>query len=54
MKLISNAKFGVPVEESLIVADPKGELYRKTAECAKAHGYTVKIFNTTALYTRQK
>lgn len=32
--------------ESAIVADPKGELYGQMAECAKAHGYTVKIFNT--------
>lgn len=32
--------------ESAIVADPKGELYGQIAECAKAHGYVVKIFNT--------
>ncbi len=31
--------------ESLIITDPKGELYGKTAEVARAHGYTVKIFN---------
>lgn len=31
--------------ESMIITDPKGELYGKTAELARAHGYTVKIFN---------
>ena len=31
--------------ESLIITDPKGELYRKTSEMARAHGYTVRIFN---------
>ncbi len=31
--------------ESLFVTDPKGELYRETAEMARAHGYTVKFFN---------
>ena len=33
-------------KESLIITDPKGELYGKTAELARAHGYTVRIFNT--------
>lgn len=32
-------------KESIIVTDPKGELYSATAELARAHGYTVKIFN---------
>lgn len=32
--------------ESAIISDPKGELYGATAECARAHGYEVKIFNT--------
>lgn len=31
--------------ESMIITDPKGELYGKTAEMARAHGYTVKILN---------
>ena len=31
--------------ESLIITDPKGELYRDTAAIAKAHGYVVKILN---------
>ena len=31
--------------ESLIVTDPKGELYDKTSLMAKAHGYTVKVLN---------
>lgn len=31
--------------ESMIVTDPKGELYEKTAKMAVAHGYTVKILN---------
>lgn len=31
--------------ESLIVTDPKGELYRDTAALAKANGYVVKILN---------
>lgn len=32
--------------ESMIISDPKGELYGKLAELARAHGYTVKIYNT--------
>lgn len=31
--------------ESCIVTDPKGELFCDTAEYARQHGYTVKIFN---------
>ena len=31
--------------ESLIVTDPKGELYEKTSLMAKKNGYTVKILN---------
>ncbi len=31
--------------ESAIVTDTKGDLYRKTAEIARAHGYTVKVLN---------
>lgn len=31
--------------ESMIITDPKGELYGKTASMARAHGYTVKILN---------
>jgi type IV secretion system protein VirD4 len=31
--------------ESLIVTDPKGELYEKTSAMARANGYTVKILN---------
>ena len=31
--------------ESLIVTDPKGELYDKTSLMARAHGYTVKVLN---------
>ncbi len=32
-------------EESLIITDPKGELYEQTAEMLRAHGYTVKLLN---------
>ena len=32
--------------ESVIVADPKLEIYGKTSEMAKAHGHVVKVFNT--------
>lgn len=31
--------------ESIIVTDPKGELYEDTSKYAEKHGYTVKIFN---------
>lgn len=31
--------------ESLVVTDPKGELYRKTSLMARKHGYTVKVIN---------
>lgn len=31
--------------ESIIITDPKGELYSDTSEFAKEHGYTVKILN---------
>ena len=31
--------------ESAIVTDPKGELYGKTSEMARAHGYVVKVLN---------
>lgn len=31
--------------ESVIVTDPKGELYSDTSEYAREHGYIVKIFN---------
>ena len=31
--------------ESAIVTDTKGDLYRKTAEIARAHGYVVKVLN---------
>lgn len=31
--------------ESIIITDPKGELYNYTSLMAKAHGYTVKIIN---------
>lgn len=40
--------------ESLVITDPKGELYRDTAAIAKAHGYVVKILNfrpTQSLHT---
>jgi len=33
--------------ESLIVTDPKGELYMNTHIMARAHGYTVKVLNLT-------
>lgn len=32
-------------EESMIVSDPKGELYSITKKMAEAHGYTVKMFD---------
>lgn len=32
-------------EESMIISDPKGELYGKVALMAKAHGYDVKLFD---------
>lgn len=31
--------------DSMLVSDPKGELYRDFKKLAEAHGYTVKIFN---------
>lgn len=31
--------------ESLIITDPKSELYQDTAELFRRHGYTVKVFN---------
>lgn len=31
--------------ESMVITDPKGELYMYTAKMAMAHGYTVKILN---------
>lgn len=31
--------------ESLIITDPKGELYNSTSEYAKDHGYVVKVLN---------
>lgn len=31
--------------ESVIVTDPKGELYRDTSEYARENGYTVKVYN---------
>jgi len=31
--------------QSLVVSDPKGELYRKTADNLKKHGYDVKVLN---------
>lgn len=44
--------YGIPIimqtirrEESLIVTDPKGELYRDTAAMAKANGYVVKLLD---------
>ncbi len=33
------------VKKSIIVSDPKGELYRKTASYMKEHGYNVKLLN---------
>lgn len=34
--------------ESLVVTDPKGELYRKTSLMPKKHGYIVKVINFNA------
>lgn len=31
--------------ESLVITDPKSELYEKTSEYLRAHGYEVKVFN---------
>lgn len=31
--------------ESMVISDPKGELYRKTAGGLKAHGYDIKVVN---------
>ena len=31
--------------ESLLISDPKSELYEKTSEYLRGHGYTVKVFN---------
>jgi len=36
---------GIAAGESLIINDPKGELYEKTSSYAKVSGCTVKIFN---------
>lgn len=33
--------------QSIIITDPKGEIYRDTSEYLKSIGYTVKIFNLT-------
>lgn len=34
--------------ESMVVTDPKGELYRDTAELLRKNGYNVKVFNLKA------
>lgn len=31
--------------ESMVISDPKGELYRKTADALKYHGYDIKVVN---------
>lgn len=36
---------GVARGESLIITDPKSELYEKTSEYLRSQGYTVKVFN---------
>ena len=42
---ITPDKNGVCHPESLIITDPKGELYEKTSAMARANGYTVKVLN---------
>lgn len=32
-------------KESMVISDPKGELYRKTATALKYHGYDIKVIN---------
>lgn len=33
------------LEKSIVVTDPKGEIYRKTSSLLREKGYTVKVFN---------
>ncbi len=44
--VIRNALFqALKQDESVVVTDPKGELYADTAEIYRANGYEVKVFN---------
>ncbi len=44
--VIRNALFqALKQDESVVVTDPKGELYADTAEIYRANGYDVKVFN---------
>lgn len=44
--VIRNALFqALKQDESVVVTDPKGELYADTAELYRANGYEVKVFN---------
>ena len=44
--IIRNALFqALKQDESVVVTDPKGELYADTAEIYRANGYEVKVFN---------
>lgn len=35
----------IHLEKSIVVTDPKGEIYRKTSSLLREKGYTVKVFN---------
>ena len=44
--IIRNALFqALKNDESVVIADPKADLYRDTAEMFRANGYEVKVFN---------
>ena len=44
--VIRNALFqALKNDESVVIADPKADLYRDTAEMFRANGYEVKVFN---------
>ena len=44
--IIRNALFqSLKNDESVVIADPKADLYRDTAEMFRANGYEVKVFN---------
>lgn len=44
--IIRNALFqALKQQESVVITDPKGELYADTAELCRQNGYEVKVFN---------
>ena len=48
--IIRNALFqALKNEESVVITDPKGELYADTAELYRQNGYEVKVFNLVNL-----